>query len=313
MLPDMKARPRVAIVGAGNLGSALAVSLKRAGYVITAIVVRKGTKSIARARRLAKEVGAKVLFDSSAVDSDIVWFCVPDSQIASAAALFARKVQRRGNVVFHSSGVFTSDELDIFRSQEGAVASVHPLMTFVRGSRPSLVDVAFAVEGDRRAIRVAERIVRDLAGHAFPIRKKQKAAYHAWGVFTSPLVTALLVTSEQVANVAGVSGKAAREKAIPILRQTLANYAEFGGAAGFSGPIVRGDLRTVRKHLQVLQRRPVARDVYLALARAALEYLPARDKRQLRQVLVQEIGRGGRRSAGRGPGREGRRRSGSAL
>ena len=312
MLPDMKGRLTVAIVGAGNLGAALAVLLKQADYAITAIVIREASKSIARARRLAKEVKARLLFDSSAVDSDIVWFCVPDSQIASAAASFARKVQRKGKIVFHSSGVLTSDELDIFRTQENVVASVHPLMTFVPGSRPSLTDVAFAIEGDPRAIRVAERIVRDLGGHAFPIRKKHKAAYHAWGAFASPLVTALLVTSEQVANLAGVSGKAARTKAIPILQQTLANYAELGAAAGFSGPIVRGDLQTVRKHLQALRQRPVAREVYLALARAAVEYLPARNKRQLRQVLEQETGREAHTSAERGRGREGRRRSGSA-
>jgi predicted short-subunit dehydrogenase-like oxidoreductase (DUF2520 family) len=140
-----------------------------------------------------------------------------------------------------------------------AVASVHPLMTFVRGSQPSLAGVSFAVEGDARAVRLGRRVVEDLGGHAYSIRKKEKAAYHAWGTFASPLFTALLATTEQVAALAGVNRKAAKERMIPILRQTLANYAAFGAAGAFSGPLVRGDVDTVKEHLRVLRGSPAAR------------------------------------------------------
>ena len=72
---------------------------------------------------------------------------------------------------------------------------------------------------------------------------------------------------------------------IPILLQTLANYAAFGAAGGFSGPIIRGDVDTVKRHLRVLRDAPVAREVYLSLAKAALAYLPGRNKRALRREL----------------------------
>jgi predicted short-subunit dehydrogenase-like oxidoreductase (DUF2520 family) len=71
-----------------------------------------------------------------------------------------------------------------------------------------------------------------------------------------------------------------------ILFQTLSNYAALGAAAGFSGPSVRGDLRTIRKHLEVLRAAPRARAVYVALARAALEYLPAKNKGAIKRLLV---------------------------
>jgi hypothetical protein len=71
------------------------------------------------------------------------------------------------------------------------VGSVHPLMTFVRGSRPSLAGVPFAIEGDQKAVRAARAIVRDLRGRPFTIRKRQKEAYHAWGMFTSPFTDCL--------------------------------------------------------------------------------------------------------------------------
>jgi predicted short-subunit dehydrogenase-like oxidoreductase (DUF2520 family) len=72
---------------------------------------------------------------------------------------------------------------------------------------------------------------------------------------------------------------------LPILRQTLENYAAYGAAGGFSGPIVRGDVGTVKKHLEVLRDVPAAREVYLALARAALVFLPAKKKKLLKQIL----------------------------
>jgi predicted short-subunit dehydrogenase-like oxidoreductase (DUF2520 family) len=72
---------------------------------------------------------------------------------------------------------------------------------------------------------------------------------------------------------------------IPILLQTLANYAAFGAAGAFSGPIIRGDVDTVKRHLHVLRAAPAARRVYSDLARAALQYLPVKNKRMLKQVL----------------------------
>ncbi len=141
------------------------------------------------------------------------------------------------------------------------------------------------MEGDAPAVRLARRIVRDLGGEAFPIRKQHKAAYHAWGAFASPLLVAMLVTAEQVARAAGLSAAEARKKMLPIVRQTIANYEALGAGGAFSGPIVRGDAEMVRQHLRVLKKVPEARDVYLALARAALQYLPVRQRAELEKVL----------------------------
>jgi predicted short-subunit dehydrogenase-like oxidoreductase (DUF2520 family) len=197
----------------------------------------------------------------------------------------AGKVEWKGRIALHSSGALSSEELGVLRACGASVASVHPLMTFVRGSRPSLSGVSFAIEGDARAMRVARRVVEDLGGQAYPIRKEDKAAYHAWGTFASPLLTALLATTEQVAVLAGVNRKAAKRRMMPILLQTLANYAAFDAAGAFSGPIVRGDVDTVKLHLRALRDLPSAREVYSALARSALQYLPAKNKKALKQFL----------------------------
>jgi predicted short-subunit dehydrogenase-like oxidoreductase (DUF2520 family) len=284
MLPGMAAKPRVAIVGAGNLGTALARALQRAGYEIEAVIAHARGESLKKAQRLAKQVGAGASTDLSEVRAELIWFCVPDAEIARAARSLSRKIEWKGRVALHSSGVLTSDELAALRSRRAAVASVHPLMTFVRGSGASLAGVPFALEGDAAAVRVARRVIQDVGGHACSIRKKDKAAYHAWGTFASPLFTALLATTEQVAALAGVNRKAAKQRMIPILLQTLANYAAFGADGAFSGPIIRGDVDTVKRHLRVLRAAP-AREVYSALARAALRYLPVKNKSTIKRML----------------------------
>jgi predicted short-subunit dehydrogenase-like oxidoreductase (DUF2520 family) len=279
-------RPRVAIVGAGNLAGALGVALRTAGYGIELIISRTGAASVRRARRLAREIGASASIATQAqIRAEVVWFCVPDAAISSAADSLLEAADWKGKIALHSSGALTNDELGVLQELGAAVASVHPLMTFVRGSRPQLAAVPFAIEGDQKAVRTARAIVRDLRGHSFAIRKEQKQAYHAWGMFFSPLLTALLASSEIVAAAAGVGRTAARQRMLPILTQTLANYARLGTAASFSGPIARGDIDTVKKHLQILRKAPEVREVYLALARVALRELPAKNRTELEKIL----------------------------
>jgi predicted short-subunit dehydrogenase-like oxidoreductase (DUF2520 family) len=286
MSAKLRERPLITIVGAGNLAGALAVSLRGAGYRIDQIISRGSAASLRRARRLGREVkAASVVAARAQIRAEVVWFCVPDSAIASAAASLTGAANWSGKVALHSSGALTSDELDVLRRRGAAVASAHPLMTFVRGSRPPLGGVPFAIEGTPRAVRAARAIVQELRGRTFTIRNHQKEAYHAWGMFASPLLTALLAAAERVAGAAGVGRKAARERMLPILQQTLANYARLGAAGSFSGPIARGDVATVGKHLQVLLEVPETREVYAALARAALRDLPAKNRAQLEKML----------------------------
>ncbi|HEY1676205.1 MAG TPA: DUF2520 domain-containing protein [Candidatus Sulfotelmatobacter sp.] len=281
----MAAKARIAIVGAGALGSALAIPLHRAGHTISAVIARK--KALPHARQLARRVGARALSSPTSLEVDLVWFCVPDSEIARAARSLG-KICWHKKIAFHSSGALTSDELEVLRAGGAAVASVHPMMTFVNGVQPSLRGVSFAVEGDRDAVRLARSMVRDLGGRAYPVRKQDKPLYHAWGMFASPMVAALIATAEEVAEAAGVRKSEMRRRMLPILRQTVENYASLGVSAAFSGPIARGDIDTVRRHLKVLAKAGNARSVYAALAGVALQRLPARNQAQLSRLLARE-------------------------
>lgn len=278
----MPEKPSIAVVGTGNLGSALVIALHEAGFLIDALIAH--ARGMVRARQLARQIGSRALLSPKHVNAPIFWLCVPDREIVRAAASLADTVNWHGKIALHSSGALSSDELEPLRKKGASVASVHPLMTFVRRSRASLAGVPFAIEGDREAVRAARSIVRHLGGQPNAIKKKDKGAYHAWGTFASPLLTALLATTERVAALAGVPSRVARRRMLPILLQTVANYGSLGPAAGFSGPVIRGDVDTVKRHLRVLRGSP-AREVYLALVRAALRYLPVRARKSMARVI----------------------------
>ena len=280
-----KSGETIAIIGAGRLGSSLARSLDEARYQITEIVCRQNPRSLAKAARLAREVKARVSFvRRAALDADVIWFCVPDSEIAAVAATLTGR-DLLSKIALHPSGVLSSDVLQCLRERGAYVASVHPLMTFVDGSQPALEGVPFAIEGDAAAERVARGIVKKLGGRAFKIRSHEKDAYHAFATMVCPLLISLLATSENVAAVAGMSAREARRRMLPIVRQTLVNYEQLGAVTSFSGPIVRGDVATIERHLKALNKTPEGKRVYSALAAAALKFLPSGNSKAIARLV----------------------------
>ncbi len=280
------AKPSISIVGPGNLGSALAIELFRAGYPIKAIV-RRSTSKITRSKALARRVKADfVTIGEHPIETDIVWLTVLDDAIADVARELAPSQSWKGKIVFHSSGALTSEDLAPLWEKGAWVASVHPLMTFVAGKKPTWRGVSFAIEGDDEAMRMANQIATDLGGRPFDIDRRNKVLYHVFGSFASPLVIALMSAMEQVAEAAGIPQEKAKEMMRPLLGETLNNYLRADAASAFSGPLVRGDAQTIRKHLAHLQRIPEARDVYVALTKAAIERLPVKNKEALKKELT---------------------------
>jgi predicted short-subunit dehydrogenase-like oxidoreductase (DUF2520 family) len=280
----MATKPGITLIGAGNLASALAVALQWAGYRIDEVVARP--RSLRRAQRLARQVRARAVASPKArFSADIIWFCVNDDSIRSSAEEHGPGTAWKGKIALHSSGALGSGELRALKQRGAAIASVHPMMTFVAGKATGMSGVAFALEGDAVAMRAAQRIARDLGGHPFPIRKENKVLYHAIGAFCSPLIIALLTAGEKVAKQAKVPQAELRRVMQPILLRTLENYVKQGAAASFSGPIKRGDVETIRKHLVALKKVPQARAAYVALVRVALGALPVGNRKQLERIL----------------------------
>ena len=279
----------IAIVGPGRLGSALARKLHSAGSRISEIIGRD-RQSLSRARAVARSVdGIATTVQTALLDADVIWFCVPDSQIEAVATTLSSH-SWRGKIALHSSGVLTSDALKVLRKAGASIASAHPLMTFIRGSLLDLRGVPFALEGDARALRATSKVVHSLGGQVAAIGKRDKPAYHLFATKEGQLQVSLLAASEGAARLAGLSANEARRRMMPIVRQTIWNYETHGAAAAFSGPFVRGDVETVRSHLKALSKSPALKHVYASLAEAAFRNLPHRNANKIRAALLEHDG-----------------------
>jgi len=283
----MAFKPSITLIGPGKLGSVLARALHGAGYRIDEMIARDRTASMRRARQLARAVKSQArTFADAELQSALVWLCVSDDAIEPCARELAKRGSWKGKIVLHSSGALSSELLAPLKRRGAAAATLHPMQSFVRSSRPAdLRGIWFGVEGDAPAVRVARRIAADLGGQVLRIDPRNKSLYHALGSFSSPMIVAVLALAEQIAREAGVPARARRGLIGPILMRTVRNYVQRGTAAAFSGPLVRGDVTTIRAHLASLGRVPGAFEVYKELVRSAIRNLPVGNRREIEKLL----------------------------
>jgi predicted short-subunit dehydrogenase-like oxidoreductase (DUF2520 family) len=278
----MRKKPSVTIVGAGSLGGALALALREVGYRLVEVVYRRDRK---RAAMIARRTGAEaVSFEQARLEADVVWLCVPDGEIARTAKAMSH-FEWKGRNVFHASGALSSEELSALKKKGATVASVHPMMSFVRSAAATFRGVTFALEGDSAAKKVGLKIARDLGGTSFELRKADKPLYHALGAFSSPLLIAHLAAAEKIGEKLGLKAEQTRRVIGPILQKTLQNYLEHGVAAALSGPLVRGDVETIRKNLHALEGVPMTKEIFRALGKMAARELPVKRKAEIIRLL----------------------------
>lgn len=280
-------KPTITIIGAGALARVLVLSLHTARYEVREIIARRPATSQRRAQKLAKLCNTHAaMVHSAKLDSDVIWMCVPDDAVAEVARELAKRkdIEWRNKSVVHSSGALPASVLMPLQERGASVASAHPMNTFVETSAPTLKGVPFALEGDNRSVRVVESVVRKLGGEAFRIHAESKPLYHAMGAFASPLYVSLIAAAEEVGHKAGF--KTPRKVMAHILRQTTENIIWQGTAGAFSGPMKRGDIATLRKHLEVLRSLPEAIEIYKVLCKNAIHHLPVKNRAALLKLFI---------------------------
>jgi predicted short-subunit dehydrogenase-like oxidoreductase (DUF2520 family) len=287
MMPVSKSKELdIEIVGAGTLGTALAYALHQSGYRISEIVTRDQPQSLRRARALANRVHASARTLSKAqLSARITWICVPDDSISEVAQSIAKERDWRRKIVLHSSGALGADALAAPKQAGAETASAHPLMTFVNQSLVDFKGVPFAMEGDPKALAVIGAVVGRLGGKPFRIDAQFKPAYHAFGFFSSPALVALIAAAQQVGKMAGLTERQARDLMEPIVRETIDNCFRSTPQEAFSGPLRRGDLATIRKHLDALKQQPNLLELYRALGRVALQHLPIGSADEMKKLI----------------------------
>ncbi len=231
-----------AIVGAGRLGTALADALRAAGHPVTGPLGR----------------------GADGAGADLVLLCVPDGEIAAAAAALAP-----GPLVGHCSGAL---DLDVLGKHEGF--SLHPLMTVTHaGAR--FAGAGAAVDGtSERAVAAATRLAEAVGLRPVRIAPEDRAAYHAAASLASNFLVTLEAAAERLAATAGAD----RDLLVPLVRATVENWADLGPERALTGPVARGDEATVaRQRAALAERTPELLDLFdeLVVATRALAKVPA--------------------------------------
>jgi predicted short-subunit dehydrogenase-like oxidoreductase (DUF2520 family) len=280
----------VAIIGAGRLGTSIGRALSEKGYTINAL----SCLSISSAEESQQKIGqgyASTDNVRTADQGEIVFLTVPDDTIAHVVQeLTSSPLSWKGKYVFHCSGLLTSSVLHPLQTKGAHTASVHPCYSFPKKqSRPDLFqDIYFALEGEDLAVAAAKDITGTIGALHINIRAEDKASYHTACSLASNMSVALLYTAITLLNKCGIREDNAKKVLWPLLEGTLHNVNKIDIFEALTGPVARGDLSTVRKHLAELEQSPLARRIYVDLARQALEMAKRRDKIPKDKVSVLE-------------------------
>jgi predicted short-subunit dehydrogenase-like oxidoreductase (DUF2520 family) len=261
--------PTISILGAGRVGGTLGRRLHQLGWRIGAVV----TRSAATSRRAVRAIGAGrplAHLSREVLAADVILLATPDAALPSVARSLAQLGGRecRGKIILHTSGALDRGVLAPLARRGAATGSLHPMQTFSGRATPQLKGVIFAVEGDRKARRAAQAIARALGGVPVPIAGSSKPAYHAAGVLVAGHALALVEAAVQTLLRIGFSRRRALQTLLPLIRQMLDNFERIGPRASWTGPVARGDLSTVARHVRAMRRYP--REFQRAYAALAL-------------------------------------------
>jgi predicted short-subunit dehydrogenase-like oxidoreductase (DUF2520 family) len=219
--PELTAPQQVAIVGNGRLGNALAAALRAAGVAVTGPLGR----------------------DVAVTDADAVLLCVPDGEIAAAAGAIPARLPTG-----HCSG---ATGLDVLAGRDAF--SVHPLMTVTADSRgTTFAGAGAAVAGSSPAmLALAWALAQALGMRPIEIAPGDRAAYHAAASIASNFLVTLGGAAERLAAIVGMQ----RADLVPLVHATVDNWSRLGAEQALTGPVARGDERTVAAQRQAVAER----------------------------------------------------------
>jgi predicted short-subunit dehydrogenase-like oxidoreductase (DUF2520 family) len=245
----------IGIAGAGRVAQALGRLLFEAGEPVVCVASRDLRHAQAAAQFIGPGVEAVVYADvPGGVSRWLV--AVADRGLTEVAVILSARTGIR--IALHPSGASGPEVLAPLRERGVACGTLHPLQTVVEGHGgvAALRGAAFAILGDPEATAWAERIAVLAGGEVLRIPSDLRPLYHAAAIMASNYVIALADAAQTLMECVGIEGRAALRALAPIMRAAVENAVTRGPVAALTGPIERGDIKTVEAHLQALSGAP---------------------------------------------------------
>lgn len=258
-------KERIAIVGAGAAGCALALALYQKGYPIVGVASRRMESAQLCARLV--DCGIYSMHPPEVTRlADAVFITTPDGVIETVCTQIADQDGiRSGSVVAHLSGALSAAVLHAAAERGAKILSLHPIQTLAdphQGAQ-NLIGSYFSLEGAPEAVAFGKRLVEDLEGCPIVISAEAKPLYHSALCVASNYLVALADLAAMLLQRMGMEKAEALHALLPLLRGTVTNLAQMGLPEALTGPISRGDVQTLVDHLGAIRRiAPEALDLY---------------------------------------------------
>jgi len=247
--------PTIAIIGPGKVGTSIGILASRAGYQIAAVGGRNKERTSAAAKLIGNAARACSISEAASL-AQMVLLSVTDDAIEDVCVRLAeqRKFKQKA-VVVHCSGSLSSNILTAARDYcKCSIASMHPLQTFptIDEAVKRIKGACCFCEGDENAVRVIEQLAKNIGLEPVRISSKSKTLYHAAAVMACNYLVALMDSAIRLTENAGIDRKTAWLSFKPLVTATLNNISSMGTVDSLTGPIARGDMKTVSRHLHEL-------------------------------------------------------------
>lgn len=267
---------KFAIIGTGVVGTALAVQLDKAGYECVGVNTRSHTSY----RKFSKYLNSRFLkLDEIALEADLIFITTQDNAIEKIAQsltelteLAELEQRKEPQTWIHCSGSMRSEEMCKDPSLMIDYLSIHPLQAFacVESALTLLPGTHFGIEGNNPdSERLGEELVQILGGIPHKINPEKKTLYHAGAVVASNYLVSLAYMAVRLFGQAGIDHEDALESLLPLMLGSYKNVSQVGLPCALTGPIARGDVEVVAKHLQEMPDD--IKEVYKGMGRLALE------------------------------------------
>ncbi len=241
----------IGFIGAGTTGTALAVRLYENGYPVIAAASKTVTSAEALAARI---IGCTVFHAAQSVadQAKLVFITTPDDVIAKVA----NEINWHDNqFVVHCSGAHSTDILESATKQGATTGCLHPLQTFagIAQAINNIPGSTFAIEAEGPLFSILKNMATTLNGEWVELKAGDKVLYHAAAVFACNYLVTLVKMATDLWQTFNVPQEKATQALLPLLRGTLNNIENIGLPNCLTGPIARGDLGTIKKHISALE------------------------------------------------------------
>jgi len=241
----------IGFIGAGTTGTALAVRLYENGYPVIAAASKTVTSAEALAARI---IGCTVFHAAQSVadQAKLVFLTTPDDVIAKVA----NEISWHDNqFVVHCSGAHSTDILESATKQGATTGCLHPLQTFagIAQAINNIPGSTFAIEAEGPLFGILKNMATTLNGEWVELKAGDKVLYHAAAVFACNYLVTLVKMATDLWQTFNVPQEKATQALLPLLRGTLNNIENIGLPNCLTGPIARGDLGTIKKHISALE------------------------------------------------------------